>query len=62
MSIQEKHVLLITGVPGVGKTTLIRKVAELLGERVIAGFYTERSVKVESGKGFVSLLSVARWE
>lgn len=33
-------ILLITGRPGVGKTTLIRKLAGLLGRRA-AGFYTE---------------------
>ena len=32
--------LLITGRPGVGKTTLIRRVAEALGDRA-GGFYTE---------------------
>jgi nucleoside-triphosphatase len=34
------HVLLITGRPGSGKTTVIRKVAEVLGRERIAGFYT----------------------
>lgn len=33
--------LLLTGRPGVGKTTVIQKVAERLGDRPIAGFVTE---------------------
>ena len=33
--------ILITGLPGVGKTTLIRKLAERLTEYRPAGFYTE---------------------
>jgi nucleoside-triphosphatase len=32
--------LLLTGRPGVGKTTVIKKVAEALGDRA-GGFYTE---------------------
>ena len=35
------HILLITGAPGVGKTTVLRKVAERLGNARICGFYTE---------------------
>ncbi|MCP3960759.1 MAG: AAA family ATPase [bacterium] len=34
-------VLLITGRPGVGKTTVIRRVAEALGRERLGGFYTE---------------------
>lgn len=36
-----KHVLLLTGRPGVGKTTVIRKVAARLSGLRLAGFYTE---------------------
>ncbi|MDH5348161.1 MAG: AAA family ATPase [Nitrospira sp.] len=36
----QRH-LLITGLPGVGKTTLIRELAERLAEYRPAGFYTE---------------------
>ncbi len=35
------HALLITGSPGVGKTTIIRKVAAALSGRRLGGFYTE---------------------
>lgn len=35
------HVLLLTGAPGVGKTTVIRRVAEALAGRRLGGFYTE---------------------
>jgi nucleoside-triphosphatase len=34
-------VLLLTGRPGVGKTTVLRRVAGQLGGRRLAGFYTE---------------------
>ena len=33
--------ILITGLPGVGKTTLIRELAKRLAEYHPAGFYTE---------------------
>ena len=35
------RLLLLTGVPGVGKTTVIRRVAGLLAGQRVAGFYTE---------------------
>ncbi len=35
------RVLLVTGVPGVGKTTVIRRVAERLRGQALGGFYTE---------------------
>lgn len=38
---KEVHVLLLTGASGVGKTTLIRKVAESLQVKKIRGFLTE---------------------
>ncbi len=35
------HILLLTGVPGIGKTTVICKVARALGNARFCGFYTE---------------------
>jgi nucleoside-triphosphatase len=43
--------ILICGRPGVGKTTLIKKVAEKLGEKA-AGFYTEEIRKEKERVGF----------
>ena len=33
--------ILLTGTPGIGKTTVMVRLAELLADRVVAGFYTE---------------------
>lgn len=46
-----RHVLL-TGVPGVGKTTLIRALADRLAVYQPAGFYTEEIREQEIRKGF----------
>jgi nucleoside-triphosphatase len=46
------HVLLITGVPGVGKTTLIRRVAERLPGTRLGGFYTEELREAGARAGF----------
>jgi nucleoside-triphosphatase len=35
------HNLLITGRPGTGKTTIIRRIAESFGDRNLTGFYTQ---------------------
>lgn len=43
--------LLLTGRPGIGKTTVIKKVAEMLGERG-GGFYTEEILGPGGRKGF----------
>ena len=43
--------LLLTGQPGVGKTTVIRKVAQTLGPRA-GGFYTEEVREGKSRVGF----------
>ena len=47
-----RRVLLVTGVPGVGKTTLIRRVAERLQGRVLGGFYTEEAREAGRRVGF----------
>jgi nucleoside-triphosphatase len=39
--------ILVTGLPGCGKTTVVRKVADLLGEKA-SGFYTE---EIRDAKG-----------
>ena len=45
------HTLLLTGRPGIGKTTVIKAVAETLGERA-GGFYTEEIRGPGGRKGF----------
>ena len=42
-----KRILLLTGYPGVGKTTVIRKVVENLPDNTSAGFYTEE-IRIKS--------------
>lgn len=46
------HVLLITGAPGVGKTTVLRRVAEGLGGIRPCGFYTEELREQGVRRGF----------
>lgn len=46
------HVLLITGTPGVGKTTVIRRVAEQLESEKVRGFYTEEIREAGERRGF----------
>jgi nucleoside-triphosphatase len=50
--IATKKNLLITGLPGVGKTTLIRKVSEALKDFHPVGFYTEEIREEGERKGF----------
>jgi nucleoside-triphosphatase len=51
------NVLLITGVPGIGKTTVIKKVIESFPKLTMAGFYTEeiRVKNVRQGFALVTL-------
>jgi nucleoside-triphosphatase len=51
-SVDQPHVLLITGMPGVGKTTLIRKVAAALSRHRVGGFYTEEIHEAGERRGF----------
>lgn len=44
--------LLLTGVPGVGKTTVVLKVAKLLTGKRVTGFYTEEIREAGVRKGF----------
>ena len=46
------HVLLLTGLPGIGKTTVIRKVARELRKYRLGGFYTEEIRTAGQRKGF----------
>lgn len=46
------HVLLLTGIPGIGKTTVIRRVAERLAGRPLGGFYTEEMRVAGERRGF----------
>jgi nucleoside-triphosphatase len=46
------NVLLITGMPGIGKTTVIRRVADELGADGLRGFYTEEIRKEGERLGF----------
>jgi nucleoside-triphosphatase len=44
--------LLLSGAPGVGKTTVLRKLAELLGTQALGGFYTEEIRERGERRGF----------
>jgi nucleoside-triphosphatase len=46
------HVLLITGRPGIGKTTVIRRVADQLEGSRLSGFYTEEIREGGERRGF----------
>jgi nucleoside-triphosphatase len=46
------HVLLITGAPGVGKTTLVHRVASAREDLHICGFYTEEMCEAGERVGF----------
>jgi nucleoside-triphosphatase len=46
------RILLLTGVPGVGKTTVVRGVAQSLAGRRLAGFYTEEIRVDKERRGF----------
>ncbi len=52
MNAPRPHALLLTGTPGVGKTTLIRRVADALSDRVIRGFVTDEIRERKKRVGF----------
>jgi nucleoside-triphosphatase len=54
------HTLLLTGRPGIGKTTVVKAVAEALGERA-GGFYTGEIRGPGGRKGF-RLVTLDGWE
>jgi nucleoside-triphosphatase len=49
---QHNHILLLTGTPGIGKTTLILRVVEQLSGYRLGGFYTEEIREAGQRKGF----------
>jgi nucleoside-triphosphatase len=49
---ERPRVLLLTGHPGVGKTTVIRRLAETLAGRRLGGFYTEEIRAHGERRGF----------
>jgi nucleoside-triphosphatase len=59
---EKPHVLLITGTPGIGKTTAIRQVADKLEAKGLRGFYTEEIREAGERLGFrlVSFEGTAR--
>ena len=46
------HILLLTGVPGIGKTTVIRKLATAMRQQQPGGFYTEEIRAAGRREGF----------
>jgi len=52
LSDKSTHILLLTGTPGIGKTTLIRRVASQLAEYRLGGFYTEEIREAGLRQGF----------
>lgn len=46
------NILLLTGLPGIGKTTIVRSVADRLSDLAITGFYTEEIRKGKIRQGF----------
>lgn len=49
---QGTRILLLTGPPGIGKTTVVRKMAEAVATRRVGGFYTEEIRVSGERKGF----------
>ena len=51
-SSNQTHILLLTGSPGIGKTTLLCKVASQLQQYRLGGFYTEEIRQAGQRQGF----------
>jgi nucleoside-triphosphatase len=59
------HILLLTGRPGVGKTTAILRIADCVAPRRVAGFITEelreggvrRGFRLETFGGYVTVMA-----
>ncbi len=49
---KQSNILLLTGIPGIGKTTLIQRVAAELSRYRVSGFYTEEIREGGQRKGF----------
>jgi nucleoside-triphosphatase len=49
---QPPRIFLLTGRPGIGKTTVVRKLAELLTGRQLAGFFTQEIRQDGQRRGF----------
>jgi nucleoside-triphosphatase len=49
---EPRHVLLITGAPGIGKTTVIRRAADGLTDKGPRGFYTDEMREKGERRGF----------
>ena len=52
------RILLVTGVPGIGKTTLVRRLAMQLQQYRIGGFYTE---EIRTGGQRQGFRLVTKW-
>ncbi len=60
MELRPDTLLLLTGRPGVGKTTVVRTLAEALPHRRLAGFYTEEVRERGRRRGFRAV-TFDRW-
>ena len=62
MSNASGHILLLTGSPGIGKTTVVKKVVASLSDCTVSGFYTEEMRSGGARRGFELVgLSGGRW-